>query len=43
MKENKSGDKVKELAALEQINLHAAGVDIGAAEIHAAVPPGRDD
>jgi transposase len=29
--------------ALEQINLNAAGVDIGAEEIYVAVPTGRDD
>lgn len=35
--------KVKRLDALEQINFNAAGVDIGDAEIVAAVPVGRDE
>jgi hypothetical protein len=34
--------KVKDLEALEQINLNAAGLDIGDREIYAAVPNGRD-
>ena len=29
--------------ALQQINLSAAGVDIGAEELYVAVPIGRDD
>lgn len=33
--------KVTDLDALEQINLHAAGIDIGAEEIYVAVPTGR--
>jgi len=41
MKGKKSPAPVRDLAALEQINLHAAGVDIGAAEIYVAIPPGR--
>ncbi len=28
--------------ALEQINPHAAGIDIGAEEVYVAVPPDRD-
>lgn len=32
--------KIVELEALKQINLNAAGLDIGAAEIYAAVPEG---
>ena len=32
--------KIVELEALEQINLNAAGLDIGAAEIYVAVPEG---
>jgi len=40
MKENKQRDKVKELDNLEQINLNAAGVDIGAEEIYVAIPKG---
>jgi len=43
MKENKQRDKVKELDNLEQINLNAAGVDIGAEEIYVAIPKGRDE
>lgn len=35
--------KVRRLDALEQINFNAAGVDIGDAEIVAAVPAGRDE
>jgi hypothetical protein len=33
--------KVVNLEALKQINLNAAGLDIGAAEIYAAVPEDR--
>ena len=35
--------QVPSLDSLEQINLHAAGLDIGAAEIWACVPEGRDE
>ena len=42
MKKNRQKYTVKELAALEQINLNAAGIDVGASEIYVAVPPGRD-
>jgi transposase len=42
-KKNKQQKKVKELDALEQINLNAAGVDIGVEEIWVAVPKGRDE
>ena len=35
--------RVIEIDALEQINLNAAGFDIGAEEIYAAVPKGRDE
>ena len=44
MKKNKkrSKSKIVELDALKQINLNAAGLDIGAEEIYAAVPKGRD-
>jgi len=41
----KSGRAVREtvkLDALAQINLHAAGLDIGATEIYACVPEGQD-
>ena len=45
MEKNKGQRKQKviELDALEQINLNAAGLDIGAEEIYAAVPKGRDE
>ena len=42
-KRGKRQKKVIEIDALEQINLNAAGVDIGAEEIYAAVPKGRDE
>jgi transposase len=41
-KKSKRQRKVTDLDALEQINLNAAGVDIGAEEIFVAVPKGRD-
>jgi transposase len=41
-KRSKRKRKVTDLDALEQINLNAAGVDIGAEEIFVAVPKGRD-
>jgi transposase len=34
--------KKVDVNALEQINLNAAGIDIGAEEVYVAVPPGRD-
>lgn len=34
--------KVRQLESLKQINLNAAGLDIGSAEIYACVPEGRD-
>jgi hypothetical protein len=34
--------QASDLDALEQINLDAAGIDIGANEIYVAVPKGRD-
>ena len=37
------GIKVTQLDSLKQINLNAAGLDIGAAEIWACVPEGRDE
>jgi len=45
MKKNKGQrkQKVVEIDALEQINLDAAGLDIGAEEIYASVPKGRDE
>jgi len=42
-KRGKRQKKAKELNALEQINLNAAGIDIGAEEVYVAVPKGRDD
>ncbi len=36
-------EKTKRLDTLERINFNAAGVDIGASEIVAAVPAGRDE
>jgi transposase len=42
-KKRKQQKKVMELDALEQINLNAAGIDIGAEEIWVAVPRGRDE
>ena len=41
-KRSKRPKKAKELDALEQINLNAAGIDIGAEEVYVAVPQGRD-
>ena len=35
--------QVPSLDSLKQINLHAAGLDVGAAEIWACVPEGRDE
>jgi transposase len=35
--------KVVDFDSLKQINLHAAGLDIGAAEIWACVPPHRNE
>lgn len=34
---------VAKLESLKQLNLNAAGLDIGAAEIYAAIPEGRDE
>lgn len=42
-KRGKRQEKVKDLDALEQINLNAAGIDIGAEELYVAVPKGRDE
>jgi transposase len=45
-KRERSKNKAKPvptLASLEQINLNAAGLDIGAAEIWVCVPEGRDE
>jgi len=35
--------KAKEMEALQPVDLHAAGLDIGASEIYAAVPPGSSE
>ena len=35
--------KITKLDSLKQLNLNAGGLDIGAAEIYAAVPEGRDE
>lgn len=44
MKKNRQGKyTIKEVEALEQINLNAAGIDIGAERNYVAVPPGRDE
>lgn len=37
-----AAQKIQDVNALEQINYNAAGLDIGDAEIYAAVPEGRD-
>ena len=42
-KRDKRQNKEREIDALEQINLNAAGIDIGAEEIYVAVPKGRND
>lgn len=41
-KKSKRQAKVKDLEVLEQINLNAAGIDVGAEEVYVAVPKGRD-
>lgn len=40
-KQSRGQKSVVEIDTLEQINLHAAGIDIGAEELYVAVPPGR--
>lgn len=42
-KRSKRQKKAKDLNALEQINLNAAGIDVGAEEVYVAVPKDRDD
>lgn len=42
MAKKKKAQKVVEMDALEQINHHAAGIDIGGEEIYVAVPTGSD-
>ena len=41
MKKQQPKQKV-EMNALEQININAAGIDVGSEEMYVAVPPGRD-
>ena len=43
MAKRKQKVKVKRVDALEQINLNAAGIDIGAEELYVAVPTDRDE
>lgn len=40
---SKRQKKATDIDALEQINLNAAGIDIGAEEVYVAVPKGRDE
>lgn len=42
-KRKKSSVKAPVLDVLKQINLHAAGLDIGSEEIYACVPIDRDE
>lgn len=42
-KRSKRQEKVKDFNSLEQINLNAAGIDIGGEEVYVAVPRGRDE
>jgi transposase len=42
-RKQKSPIQVKQLDVLQQLNLNAAGLDIGASEIYACVPAGRDE
>ena len=42
-KRKKSPVNVPSVDVLEQINLHAAGLDIGSEEIYACIPPDRDE
>jgi transposase len=42
-KRSKCQKKATDIDALEQINLNAAGIDIGAEEVYVAVPKGRDE
>ncbi len=43
VKNKGQAQKVVKLDSLKQINLNAAGLDIGSAEIWACVPEGRDE
>ena len=42
-RKGKKKRKIAKLDSLKQLNLNAGGLDIGAAEIYAAVPEGRDE
>jgi hypothetical protein len=42
-RKRKKKRKIVKLESLKQLNLNAGGLDIGAAEIYAAVPEGRDE
>ena len=42
-REREKKRKIVKLDSLKQLNLNAGGLDIGAAEIYAAVPEGRDE
>jgi transposase len=42
-RKQKSQIQVKQLDVLQQLNLNAAGLDIGASEIYACVPADRDE
>jgi transposase len=42
-KDQKQKQNIIDVNALEQINMNAAGIDIGAEEVYVAVPPGRDE
>lgn len=42
-KRSKRQKKAKDLDALAQINLNAAGIDVGGEEVYVAVPKGRDE
>ena len=42
-RKEKKKRKIVKLDSLKQLNLNAGGLDIGAAEIYAAVPEGRDE
>lgn len=43
MSKKRMKHKRKDIDAIKQMNLNAAGVDIGASEIYVAVPPDRDE
>lgn len=43
MAKHQRQEKKVQVNALEQINLNAAGIDVGGEEVYVAVPPDRDD